>query len=930
MVIVDIKGLLLHLNPFCTNALQAAAGLSVSRTHYEVAIEHFLLKLLDELHADWPLIFERFNIEAGQVRKKLDEVLEDYTGGNSGKPVFSPMLLDLVQESWLIASIDLDDRRIRSGALLLALLARPAYYATGQYMDLLRTINREDLLKEFWTITKPSVEAVSREERIREEGQQSVTGKEGFLARFCQDFTENARQGKIDQVFGRDREIRLMIDILARRRKNNPICVGEAGVGKTAVVEGLARRIIEDDVPDAIRGTSLLVLDMGLLEAGAGMKGEFENRLNGVITEIKQSATPIILFIDEAHTLVGAGGSAGSGDAANLLKPALARGELRTIAATTWTEYKKYFEKDPALARRFQLVKLDEPDTETTTLILRGIKESYEKAHKVIVRDDAVQAASQIADRYISGRFLPDKAIDLLDTSCARISINLATKPPSLEDLERSIAALEREQQAMLRDQENNVLIDLERLVEIGREISRLDEQRQTLTERWQQERTAANLVVDLRNRLHDAVHNITQADAASSASPPETSETDTPDEPKSELESEPKDTENPEPPGTTEETGIAVLDAPDDPDALRQQLTEADTALAALQGEDPLIQIEVNPDIVAQVAADWTGIPLGRMLRDEADSIVNFESVMEAKIKGQNHALSAMGEVVRAAKAGIRNPHQPQGVFLFAGPSGVGKTATGLALAELIFGSEKSVVAINMSEFQESHTVSRLIGSPPGYVGFGEGGMLTEAVRRMPYAVVLLDEVEKAHIDIMNLFYQVFDKGVLTDGEGKEISFRNTIIILTSNLGTDVIQEMTGGEERLPAEAVMGAVRPMLSQYFKPALLARTTVIPFFSLDRDAMENIVEIKLQGLREMLMNNNRMEFRWGDKVIQQIAARCTEVETGARNIEYILNGNVLPRLSREILTQMSGGQLPAGVVLDVDEQGEFTMQFQEKN
>ncbi len=571
MVIVDIKGLLLHLNPFCTNSLQAAAGLSVSRTHYEVAIEHFLLKLLDELHADWPLIFERFGIEAGQVRKKLDEVLEDYTGGNSGKPVFSPMLLDLVQEAWLIASIDLDDRRIRSGALLLALLARPAYYATGQYMDLLRVINREELLKEFWTITKPSVEAVSREERIREEGQQSVTGKEGFLARFCQDFTENARQGKIDHVFGRDQEIRLMIDILARRRKNNPICVGEAGVGKTAVVEGLALRIVEGDVPRAIRGTSLLVLDMGLLEAGAGMKGEFENRLNGVITEIKQSATPIILFIDEAHTLVGDGGSAGSGDAANLLKPALARGELRTIAATTWTEYKKYFEKDPALARRFQLVKLDEPDTNTTTLILRGIKDSYEKAHKVIVRDDAVQAASEIADRYISGRFLPDKAIDLLDTSCARISINLVTKPPSLEDLEHSIAALEREQQAMLRDQENNVPIDLERLEEIGKEISRCDEQRQTLTERWQQERKAANRVVDLRNRLHDAVHNIKQADAASSAPPPETSKPDTSDEPKPDSESKPEseseseDVENPEPPVTTEET--AAPDAPAAPE---------------------------------------------------------------------------------------------------------------------------------------------------------------------------------------------------------------------------------------------------------------------------------------------------------------------------------------------------------------------------
>ncbi|WPD21987.1 MAG: type VI secretion system ATPase TssH [Candidatus Electrothrix scaldis] len=902
MVIVDIKGLLLHLNPFCSNALQAAAGLSVSRTHYEVTIEHFLLKVLDELHADWPLIFERFGVESGQVRKKLDEVLEDYTSGNSGKPVFSPMLLDLVQEAWLIASIDLSDRKIRSGALLLSLLARPAYYATGQYMDILRTINREELLKEFWAITKPSVEAVSREERIQQESKESATGKEGFLARFCQDFTENARQGKIDRVFGRDKEIRLMIDILARRRKNNPICVGEPGVGKTAVVEGLALRIVEGDVPDAIKGTSLLVLDMGLLEAGAGMKGEFENRLNGVITEIKQSATPIILFIDEAHTLVGAGGSAGGGDAANLLKPALARGELRTVAATTWTEYKKYFEKDPALARRFQLVKLDEPNTETTTLILRGIKDSYEKAHKVIVRDDAVQAASELADRYISGRFLPDKAIDLLDTACARISINLATKPPSLEDLERSIAALRREQQAILRDQENNVPIDTERLEEISEEVSKLDGQRQELEERWLQEKEAANRVVDLRNQLYDAVHQ-EQADTE------ETEQTE-------------KVTE-----GESEEASEDIEQLAD-PDTLRQQLAEADANLTALQEQDPLIQIEVNPDIVAQVAADWTGIPLGRMLRDEAENIINFESIIGKKIKGQDHALSAMGEVIRAAKAGINNPHQPQGVFLFSGPSGVGKTATALALAEQIFGSEKSVVTINMSEFQESHTTSRLIGSPPGYVGFGEGGMLTEAVRKMPYSVVLLDEVEKAHIDIMNLFYQVFDKGMLTDGEGKEINFRNTIIILTSNLGTDVIQEMTSGEERPPVEAVMGAVRPMLSQYFKPALLARTTVIPFFSLDRDAMENIVEIKLQGLRDTLMNNNRMKLDWTAKVVQQIAARCTEVETGARNIEYILSGNVLPKLSREILTQMSGGQLPAGVTLDVDEQGEFTMQFQD--
>lgn len=906
MIIVDIKELLLHLNPFCINVLQIAAGLSVSRTHYEVAIEHFLLKSLDEPHADWPLIFERFGIEAGQVRKELNEVLEDYKSGNSGKPVFSPMLLDLVQEAWLVASIDMGDRRIRSGALLLALLARPAYYSGGQYMDVLRGINREILLKEFRVITKLSVEAVTREECLRNASQQSITAKEGFLVRFCHDFTAKARQGHIDHVFGRDQEIRLMIDILARRRKNNPICVGEAGVGKTAVVEGLARRIIEDDVPDAIRGTTLLALDIGLLEAGAGMKGEFENRLNGVITEVKQSETPIILFIDEAHTLVGAGGSAGGGDAANLLKPALARGELRAIAATTWTEYKKYFEKDPALARRFQLVKLDEPDAETTTLILRGIKEGYEKAHKVIVRDDAIQAASDIAARYISGRFLPDKAIDLLDTACARVGINLAAKPPALEDMEQSIAALTREQQAMVRDQANNVPIDKVRLQEIGRRISQLDAQRQTLTERWQQERDAAHQVIQLRAKLNEAVHSAT--DAEENAAQPE---------PAPETESQGEKSSN----NIKKEPDLNVL---------RQQLADADARLSALQAEEALVQIEVNPDMVAQVAADWTGIPLGKMLREEVENIINFESVMQDRIKGQNHVLAAMGEGIRAAKAGIKNPDQPQGVFLFVGPSGVGKTATGLALADLIFGSEKSVVTINMSEFQESHTVSRLIGSPPGYVGFGEGGMLTEAVRKQPYSVVLFDEVEKAHHDIMNLFYQVFDKGVLTDGEGKEISFRNTVIILTSNLGADVIQEMTGGEECLPVEAVMGAVRPLLSQYFKPALLARTMVIPFFSLDRNSMERIVEIKLKGLRDVLLNNNRMTFSWDEKVMQQIAARCTEVETGARNIEYIINGNVLPKLSREILTHMSDGRLPAGVRLDVDEQGEFTMQFQDSS
>jgi len=891
MINVDIKSLLLHLNSLCTNSLQAAAGLAVSRTHYEVAVEHLLQKVFENPQSDWPLILEKYNIDAGQLRKALEEVLEDYKTGNSGKPVFSPILLDLVQEAWLISSIDFNDTRIRSGAILVALLAKPAYFSTGKYMDILRLINKEELVKNFWTITKPSVEA----EIKAQEGapaRAATGGQEGFLARFCVDFTENARQGKIDRVFGRDKEIRLMIDILARRRKNNPICVGEPGVGKTAVVEGLALRIIENDVPEMLQGTKLLGLDMGLLEAGAGMKGEFENRLNGVITEIKQSETPIILFIDEAHTLIGAGGAAGGGDAANLLKPALARGELRTVAATTWSEYKKYFEKDPALARRFQLVKLDEPDTITTTLILRGIKSSYEKSHKVIIRDDAVQTASEFANRYIQGRFMPDKAIDLLDTSCARISINLSAKPPELEDIERSIAALTREKSAIERDRQNNVVIDQERLEQIGTETEKLNTAHEELQIRWQKEKEAAHVVVNLRNKLAQLGKPLESTDGEA----------------------------------TVEKAAGDDPAPPLDMATLKNQLEEADRVFKALQGEIPLIQIEVSPDIVAQVVADWTGIPLGKMLRDEAQNIVNFEAVIGEKIKGQDHALAAMGEVIRAAKSGIKNPEQPMGVFLFAGPSGVGKTATGHALADLIFGSEKNVVTINMSEFQESHTVSRLIGSPPGYVGYGEGGMLTEAVRQKPYSVVLLDEVEKAHLDVMNLFYQVFDKGMLTDGEGKEISFRNTIIILTSNLATDVIQEMTAGEDKVPAEAVLGAIRPMLSNYFKPALLARTTVIPYFSLDRAAMENIVTIKLKNLQAMLFHNNKMKLTFADKVVEQIAARCTEVETGARNIEYILNGNVLPKLSREILTHMSDGQMPSAVTLGIDDQNEFTIVF----
>ncbi|WP_419784481.1 type VI secretion system ATPase TssH [Maridesulfovibrio sp.] len=895
MINVDIRNLLSKLDTFCTNALHNAAGLSVSLSNYEVSVEHFFIKCIEEVNSDLPLVFRQYGVEVPRITAALTDVLQDFKTGNSGKPVFSPMLLELFEDAWLISSVEMGETRIRSGTVLLAFLGKPNFYASGNYADLFSAVNRETLLKEFWTVTKGSVEYKMPAAAPGSAVGTSSKGEGGFIERFCIDFTAKAREGGIDPVFGRDPEMRQMVDILARRRKNNPILVGEPGVGKTAVIEGLALRITEGDVPEILSEVTLLGLDMGLLEAGAGMKGEFENRLKGVIDEIKSSETPIILFIDEAHTLVGAGGSAGGADAANLLKPALARGELKTCAATTWTEYKKYFEKDPALARRFQLVKLDEPSVKTSTIILRGLRESYEKAHNVIIRDDANVAAAVFSDRYITGRFLPDKAIDLLDTTCARVKVNLSAKPGMLEDCQRVVQALEREQKAVDRDRSNAVEVDEEHYKELLEQIEAKKAEAYEISERWLKEREAAHAVLDIRARIQQ-VRNSDLVDAV------------------------------PAEEAVAAEDGPVVESLAD----LEEQLAKADAALAELQGDDPMVQIEVTPDLVGRVVSDWTGIPVGKMARDEAATVADLDEKLKVRIKGQDQGLAAIAEVIRASKAGIKNPDQPIGVFLLVGPSGVGKTETGLSLADLLFGNERSVVTVNMSEFQEKHTVSRLIGSPPGYVGYGEGGMLTEAVRRQPYSVVLLDEVEKAHLDVMNTFYQVFDKGVLTDGEGKDINFRNTILILTSNLGTDVIQEMTaagdGSADEMPMDAVLSAVRPILSQHFKPALLARMNVVPYFSLNPEAMKLITSLKLGKLEKMLLANNKMKLSYDDAVVDQIAARCTEVETGARNIEYILNGNVLPRMSKEILMHMTEGGMPAAVHLGVDEDGSFAMEF----
>jgi len=882
MIGVDMKALLEKCNGFCTQALHAAAGLTVNRTHYEVTVEHFLLSCLEDQTCDASLALARSGVDAGRLKKALNDAMEDFRAGNSSRPVFSPLLMELLEAAWLVSSVDLGLSRIRSGSALLAFLRKPSFYAQGGYSDLLGQVNREDLQKTFWELTRASSET-GGEGGISEgagSGSGAVgapgPGGESFIAKFCEDFTAKAAGGKIDAVFGRDAEIRQIVDILARRRKNNPILVGEPGVGKTAVIEGLALRITQDDVPEILKGVTLLGLDMGLLEAGAGMKGEFERRLKGVLDEIKSSEKPIVLFIDEAHTLVGAGGSAGGSDAANLLKPALARGEIKTCAATTWKEYKKYFEKDPALARRFQLVKLDEPSPQTAALILRGVRDSYEKAHRVIIRDDAIAAAAEYSHRYITGRFLPDKAIDLLDTACARVKVSLSSKPGELEDKERAGQAAERERKALLRDQANGAPVDEMRITELAGIIADALTQADAIRAGWIRELEAAHALVDARTNLAEA-------------------KKDLPDEAEA-------------------------------PAELVAALVEARVAFEAVRWGDGLVSIEVTPDVVARVVSDWTGIPLGKVAREQAALVADLEHRLSERIKGQDAAIAAVSEAIKASKAGLRAPEQPVGVFLLVGPSGVGKTETGLTLADMLFGDEKSVVTINMSEFQEKHTVSRLIGSPPGYVGYGEGGMLTEAVRQRPYSVVLLDEVEKAHLDVLNLFYQVFDKGMLADGEGKEISFRNTVIMLTSNLASDVIQEMTKDGGDVDLETLLGAVRPILSEHFKPALLARMTIVPYKSLSAEALGRISVLKLESLKRRLMANNKMLLTWTDKVPETIAARCTEVETGARNIEYILNGTILPRMSQEILAHMSGAGMPSSVALDVGEDGGFTMTF----
>jgi type VI secretion system protein VasG len=885
---LDLKGLIRKLDRTCTRALESAAGLCVSRTHYEVTVEHVLMVLLEDTSADVAPILRHFEIESAQVLREVQRTLERQRSGNTGRPVFSPMLVNWFQDAWMYASVEFGEMQVRSGLLLYTLARRPERYTAEDLSPVLDRLRLEEFKRDFASITAASPESQQVAAAVAVGGGAAPTvagtgrpGDESAIGRFMIDFTEKARAGQIDPVFGRDREIRQMIDILGRRRKNNPIVVGEPGVGKTAVVEGLALRIVQGDVPNLLKNVRLLSLDLGLLQAGAGVKGEFENRLKNVIAEIKASPTPIVTFIDEAHTLIGAGGSAGTSDAANLLKPALARGELRTVAATTWSEYKKYFEKDPALERRFQLVKLDEPSVEDTIVMMRGLKEKYEQAHGIRILDEGIIASAQLSSRYISGRQLPDKAVDLLDTAAARVKIARATKPEQVDDIERRLQALERERVALQGDASmGGVLAGSsrereQRLVALDGEITQLKASREEIMARFGREHAALEKVLELR--------------------------------------------------GQVEGRG----ETPADPSA-QPQLDAALQEFASLQGDEPLVALDVDGRLVASVVASWTGIPAGKMMKDEAASILGFRERLAERIKGQDQAIEAVDRGLRAARSGLKNPGAPIGQFLFVGPSGVGKTETATVVADLMFGGERFLTTINMSEFQEKHTVSRLIGSPPGYVGYGEGGMLTEAIRQRPYSVVLLDECEKADPEVLNIFYQVFDKGMLSDGEGREIDCKNCVFFLTTNLCTDIIQNMCAGPVRPTREELIAAMRPALSKYLKPALLARMEIVPFFTLPPEFLREITRLKLKKIGKRLADSHKMTLETAPEMVDLITSRCTEVETGARNIDHIISETLLPMMSNALLEKMSEGPLPDTMVVKVGEGDRFEISFENRH
>ncbi len=877
---VNLRGLIAKLNAPTRGVVEAAAGLCLSRTNYDVEIEHIFVKMLDNTDSDLAIILKHFGVNRSRLADDLARSLDRLKTGNARTPTLSPSLVNLLSEAWMLGSVEYGAPRVRTGHVILALLSVPGLQRlAADFTKELDKISPDALRKDFVTITSSSAEATAEIGSIDSVaagasasgiGSPSPGGRTPNLDQYTTDLTENARNGRIDQVLGRDFEVRQVVDILTRRRQNNPILVGEAGVGKTAVVEGFARRIADGHVPPALRNVSLRSLDLAMLQAGAGIKGEFENRLKGLIEEVKNSPTPIILFIDEAHTMIGAGGQAGQNDAANLLKPALARGELRTIAATTWSEYKKFFEKDAALSRRFQLVKVEEPTEESCCVMMRAVVPSLEKHHAVHILDSGMEAAVRLSHRYLADRQLPDKAVSVLDTACARLALGQSAIPAPIEDSKRILDDLTLQDRVLTREQTAGA-DHSERLESIAVQRKNVEKQLAELEARWKAERELVSTILETRARLVESGLGADQAIV----------------------------------------------------EALRVEYTQSMNQLDELQGETPLVRPFVDTSIVGEVISGWTGIPVGKMMSDELGTMLELEKHLSARIIGQDHALIEISRRVRTSKAGIEDPNKPKGVFMLVGPSGVGKTETALALSDLLFGGERNMITINMSEFQEAHTVSTLKGSPPGYVGYGEGGVLTEAVRRRPYSVVLLDEVEKAHPDVLELFFQVFDKGVMEDGEGRQIDFKNTIIILTTNAGTDTIMKLTADPETMPfPDAMSKALKPELDTVFKPAFLGRMVIVPYYPVRDDNLKQIVRLKVRKIERRLRETHRLELVYEETLIGQIAARCTEVESGARNVDNILSNTLLPEISRLLLASMAEGSRPTALRVGVDENGDF--------
>ena len=917
MPALNLKSLVSKLNPVCRSALEGAAGLCLSRTNYNVELEHWFTKILEGNNTDLHAILKYFEVDPHKLIADLTKSMDRLKTGNARPPALSPAVVDAAKDAYLLASVDFNETLARSGHVLLAILSdETSRMQIVGSMPELEKINPATLRNDLGKVCKDTEEAQAAMATTTttapaggEPGKPGGPTKTPNLDQFTIDLTERARGGHIDPVLGRDDEIRQIIDILCRRRQNNPILTGEAGVGKTAVVEGFAIRVAENDVPPALQGVSIRTLDLALLQAGAGVKGEFENRLKSVIEEVKSSPTPIIMFIDEAHTMIGAGGSAGQGDAANLLKPALARGELRTIAATTWAEYKKYFERDAALARRFQVVKVEEPEIKKAIEMMRGLVNTLEKHHNVRILNEAVEDAVKLSSRYISGRQLPDKSVSLLDTSCARIGLSQNSTPPQIENAKRSIEQLIVSKDILERESVASVNHD-ERIKEIEEERESVEKELEELTERWEKEKELVARINEMHFQLTDA-EQTEEADASSNGDGAAVAPaTDVPAD------------------GTAATATATEVEAATatvvDKKAIEAELQSAEEELATLQGESPLVHACCDSNAVAETVGAWTGIPVGRMVSDEIKTIMNLKNLMEQDVVGQSHALGQIATSIQMSRAKLTDPGRPIGIFLLAGTSGVGKTETAITLANLLYGGEQNMTTINMSEFKEEHKVSLLMGSPPGYVGYGEGGVLTEAIRRKPYSVLLLDEMEKAHPGVQDVFYQVFDKGHMKDGEGRDIDFKNTVIIMTSNAGTDLIKSLCADPETAPdPDTLTEAMHPELLKTFKPAFLGRITILPYFPLSDEVMKKIIRLKLGKVKRRIMENYKASLEYGDDVVDAIAARCTEVDTGARNVDKILNKTLLPELSGEFLSAMSEGTEVNNVNISIGEDGQFS-------